>query len=169
MPDLSTHTVALALGSNIGERLLSLKTAIKELAPYVALSGTSSVYETAAAYVTDQPAFLNAVVLGTTSLEPLVLLRTVKDMENDIGRMPTFRYGPRVIDIDILFYDDLILATPELTLPHSHMAERDFVLRPLSEVAPHWKHPQSGKTASELLALLPDMKMSCLGNVWAAS
>ena len=104
-------------------------------------------------------------MLGTTRLEPLALLWTLKNMENEIGRMPTFRYGPRVIDIDILFYGEQIIKLPELTIPHARMTERDFVLRPLNTIAPNLRHPANGQTVAEMLSQLPDSNMPCLGMV----
>ncbi len=157
--------VALALGSNVGDRHEALRKAVDALSAYVEIQSVSPVYETAPAYVTDQPVFLNAVLVGKTKLEPLSLLWKVKDIEKDVGRLPTYRYGPRVIDIDIIFYGDKLLKTDELTVPHARLEERDFVLRPLCDIAPEWKHPQSGKTVTEMLALLPDTGMICLGKV----
>jgi 2-amino-4-hydroxy-6-hydroxymethyldihydropteridine diphosphokinase len=157
--------IALALGSNLGDRLASLQAAVKALSPYVSVTAVSPVYETAAAYVTDQPAFLNAALIGTTTLEPLALLWMLKDIESEVGRTPTFRFGPRVIDIDIILYGDAVLTTPELTIPHLHMAERDFVLIPLNDIAPDWKHPRNGKTVSELRAALPESSVTNLGRV----
>ncbi len=141
----------------------SLRKAAKALASCVEVTSFSPVYETAPAYVTDQPVFLNAVVMGRTKFEPLPLLWASKNLERKVGRTPTFRYGPRVIDIDILFYGGTILETPELTLPHPRMAERDFVLKPFNDIAPDWKNPVSGKTVREMLALIPCNTMSCLG------
>jgi len=164
MSDLPIQIV-LAIGSNMGDRLASLRAAVKGLAPDIVVTEVSPVYETAAAYVTDQPAFLNAVLLGQTRLEPLPLLRLVKDMEGDIGRQPTFRYGPRVIDIDVIFHGKTILKTAELVIPHARLAERDFVLRPLNDIAPHLQHPETHRTMSEMLAALPLSEMSCLGKV----
>jgi len=154
--NIDTHVVGIALGSNIGDRLKSLQAAIAALAPYVFITAKSQVYETAAAYVTDQPAFLNAAVLGETKLEPLALLLTLKHIEVALGRTPTFRYGPRVIDLDILFYGEKIISTPELVIPHSQMAERAFVLRPLSDIKPSWKHPKTGLTVVAMLGKLSD-------------
>ncbi|MFA4994380.1 MAG: 2-amino-4-hydroxy-6-hydroxymethyldihydropteridine diphosphokinase [Bdellovibrionales bacterium] len=165
MTDHPSIRVALALGSNLGDRLDSLRKAIKAMASCVKVEGCSPVYETAAAYITDQPVFLNAVVTGTTTLEPLPLLWALKNIEREIGRTPTFRFGPRVIDIDIIYYDDQVLEIPELTLPHPRMQERDFVLKPLSDVAPEWKHSKYGKTATELLSSLPANTMTCLGSL----
>ncbi len=165
MVETPSIPVALALGSNLGDRLGSLQRAVKALAACVDVKAMSKVYETPAAYILDQPVFLNAVVAGTTKLEPLPLLWAVKNIEREIGRTPTFRFGPRVIDIDIIYYGDVILETPELTLPHARMHERPFVLKPLSDVAPEWTHPKIGKTVAEMLTLLPNCEMTDLGRL----
>jgi 2-amino-4-hydroxy-6-hydroxymethyldihydropteridine diphosphokinase len=157
--------IALALGSNIGNRLEALRAAVKALPPYVEVTAISPVYETAPAYVIDQPAFLNAAVIGTTRLEPLTLLWTLKDIENNIGRLPTFRYGPRVIDIDILFYGEQIVDLPELKIPHNAVAEREFVLRPLNNIAPNLRYPGTEQTVAGMLSLLPESGMPCLGDL----
>ena len=151
-----SHSVYLALGSNVGDRLAALRAARDELKPYLTITATSKIYEALPAYVSDQPAFLNAVISGTTMLDPQILLYTVKAAERKIGRTPTFHYGPRIIDIDILFYDDLQLQTTALTLPHPRLAERIFVLRPLADIAPDLQHPGNGKTVYEMLDMLPD-------------
>jgi 2-amino-4-hydroxy-6-hydroxymethyldihydropteridine diphosphokinase len=155
--------IALALGSNMGDRLALLRAAVGALAASVTITKVSPIYETAPIYATDQPAFLNGVVLGETLQEPLELLRTLKELEIKLGREPSFRYGPRLIDIDILFYGNRILALPELTLPHPRMAEREFVLRPLADIAPDWEHPHTGLSVVEMLARVPDTKPACLG------
>ncbi len=165
MDELSPTLVALALGSNLGDRVEALRKAVKALASCVEVKSISPVYETAPAYITDQPAFLNAAVTGITQLEPLPLLWALKNLERDIGRTPTFRFGPRVIDIDIIFYDDVVFETPELTIPHPRVFERDFVLKPLSDIAPTWKHAKLGKTVAELLEALPINTMTCLGRL----
>lgn len=140
----------------MGDRLANLRSANKALARYMTLTGVSPIYETAAAYVTDQPDFLNAAVTGHTALEPQALLFTVKEIEREIGRTPTFRYGPRVIDIDILFYDDLHMTSAELHVPHALLHERSFVLKPLADIAGDWTHPVNGKTVKSMLEILPD-------------
>lgn len=155
--------IALALGSNQGDRMTALRAAVKALAPYVEIDKTSPVYETAALYVEDQPLFLNAALTGTTKLAPLALLWNIKRIETELGRTPTFRFGPRIIDIDIIFYGDQVIDTPELIIPHKHVAEREFVLRPLTDIAPDWKHPQTGKTVAEMFAAVPDTSPKNLG------
>lgn len=163
MTNKAPVSVALALGSNLGDRMDSLRRAVKALGSCVKIVAASNVYETAPAYIVEQPVFLNAAVIGTTTLEPLPFLWAIKNLERDIGRTPTFRFGPRVIDIDIVFYDDLVLETPELTLPHARLHERDFVLHPLADIAPTWKHAKTGKTVADMLSFLPDTTISCLG------
>jgi len=159
----SAPFVALGLGSNIGNREAALRAALSGLAPFIDIKAVSNLYETAPAYVTDQPAFLNAAAVGEAKLEPLILLRAMKQLESDLGREPTFRYGPRLLDIDIIFYGDRELKTPELTLPHPRLAEREFVLRPLADIAPDWLHPVTGLTIAEMLALVPASDAKNLG------
>jgi len=159
----NTPTIALALGSNIGDRRAALKSAIAGLAPFVRVTKQSPVHETAAAYVTDQPAFLNMALLGATELPPLELLATLKKLETELGRAPSFRYGPRLLEIDILFYSDKILALSELGLPHPRLAEREFMLRPLADIAPDWKSPIDGQTVAEMLSRVASSSPICLG------
>ncbi len=150
------HDVCIGLGSNLGNRIASLRKAKNALMPYIDITATSHVYETTCAFITQQPFFLNATIRGTTNLDPMGLLYTVRDLEFELGRTPTFHFGPRVIDIDILFYDQEKRQTPELTLPHVGLHERVFVLKPMAEVAPEWKHPIFNKTIEELLHALPE-------------
>lgn len=112
----------------------------------------SSVYRTAPVGFAEQPDFLNLVVAGHTRLSPGELLREAHGLEEEMGRLRTFRNAPRPIDIDLLAYGDRVVRTAELELPHPGIPGRGFVLHPLDEVAPRWRHPVLGKTARELLA-----------------
>lgn len=144
------HIVFIALGTNLGDRLKTLQEAIAHLPPLVRPRSVSPVYQTAPWGYSDQPDYLNQVIEAETELEPLGLLEYLKKLETKLGRKPTFRYGPRVIDMDILFYDDLVLETSGLVIPHPRLHERDFVLIPLADLAPEKIHPVFGKTVSEL-------------------
>jgi 2-amino-4-hydroxy-6-hydroxymethyldihydropteridine diphosphokinase len=149
------HVTYLALGTNLGHREENLREALQKLPPEVEISAVSRLYETVPAYVLDQPAFLNIAVKGQTALSPTDLLVYLKQIETQIGREKTIRYGPRKIDLDIIFYDDLILNTPDLAIPHPRMAERGFVLRPLADIAADFVHPVLKQTVAELVADLP--------------
>jgi 2-amino-4-hydroxy-6-hydroxymethyldihydropteridine diphosphokinase len=136
------HTVYLALGTNLGDRAANIYSVLDALRAFATVEETAFLYETPPAYVLDQPAFLNTACRIRTSLSPTDLLIALKSIENQLGRQETIRFGPRVIDLDILFYDDLVLVSDDLAIPHSRLAERDFVLEPLCDMNPDLHHPQ---------------------------
>src|SRR5215216_7949551 len=151
---MKEHTVYLALGSNLGDRLANLKQAIDSLTPQMEVRAKSSVYETPPWGYEDQPKFLNQVVKAKTYLDPEPLLKHLKRLEVALGRKESFPNGPRLIDIDVLFYDDLVWNKPSLIIPHPRLHERGFVLLPLVELAPDLVHPVHKKTIREMLALV---------------
>jgi 2-amino-4-hydroxy-6-hydroxymethyldihydropteridine diphosphokinase len=149
-------TAAIALGSNLestfGGREQNLREAIQRIASLGHVRAVSTFHDTAPVGYLDQPRFLNAALLLETGLKPLDLMRGLLAIERAMGRERIIAKGPRVIDLDLLLYDDLIMNTTELTLPHPAMTERRFVLEPLAEIAPQMKQPVSGLTVSEMLA-----------------
>lgn len=149
------HLIYLALGTNLGDREENLRMALEALPPPVEITAVSRLYETAPAYVLNQPSFLNIAVGGYTNLLPAELLAFLKDVEAEVGRRETIRYGPRKIDLDIIFYDDLVINLPQLHIPHPRMVERGFVLRPLADIASNFVHPVLKQSVAELAAGLP--------------
>jgi 2-amino-4-hydroxy-6-hydroxymethyldihydropteridine diphosphokinase len=144
--------VYLGLGSNLGGRQANLKKAVKLLGERLHIEQVSSVYETEPLGYVEQPRFFNAVCLAQTELGPLQLLSLVKGIEASLGRVPGFPNAPRPIDVDIIFYGDLIMQTPELTIPHPRLEKRAFVIIPLLEIAPDLRHPVSGEHIRGLAA-----------------
>jgi 2-amino-4-hydroxy-6-hydroxymethyldihydropteridine diphosphokinase len=145
------HRVYLSLGTNLGDRQANLYRAVTSLPPAVQVLGESSIYETPPWGMTEQPRFLNMVLCAETQLNPMELLATIKRIEQEMGRLPAPRYGPRLIDIDILFFDELVFQSPDLTIPHARLHERAFVLVPLAELAPDLRHPALGTPIRLLL------------------
>ncbi len=155
-------TAYLSLGSNLGHREANIASALKMLGQEARILKVSSLYETEPVGYKDQPRFLNCVCSVETELAPQALLELVKTMEKNLGRKRTLRFGPRLIDIDILFYDDLILDSPDLVIPHPRLAERAFVLVPLKEIAPNLVHPLLGLTIEELPERIENPEEVCL-------
>jgi 2-amino-4-hydroxy-6-hydroxymethyldihydropteridine diphosphokinase len=141
----------LSLGSNLNDRYTNLRRAIAKLQRHMSITAISPVYATEAWGDTNQPSFLNVCLAASTKMTPRELLHLAKCIEEEMGRQPTRRWGPRLIDIDILFYDKLILRDEALIIPHPHIAERAFVLAPLADIIPDFRHPQTGATVQEML------------------
>jgi 2-amino-4-hydroxy-6-hydroxymethyldihydropteridine diphosphokinase len=146
---------AVALGSNLesgfGDRAANLWEAVERIGALGNVRVVSSLYDTAPVGYLAQPRFLNAALLLETGLAPLELMRGLLGVEQAMGRERVIAKGPRVIDLDLLLYDDVVMESEELVLPHPAMQERRFVLEPLAEIAPEMVHPVSGMTVREML------------------
>jgi 2-amino-4-hydroxy-6-hydroxymethyldihydropteridine diphosphokinase len=155
---MQRHHAYIGFGSNLGDRLENCRNAIGALAalPPCSLLETSSFYETSPVGLVEQPAFINGVVLLETDEDAHWLLRQMLEIEKTFGRIRNLKWGPRSIDLDLLFFDDQIINTPELSVPHPSLHERRFVLEPLNEVAPDFRHPSLGKSVADLRNDLQD-------------
>ena len=152
------QNVFLLLGSNLGDRLQILKSAEMLIEERIGkIQSASSIYETAPWGVLEQPAFLNQILIVSTGLSPEEVLRIVLEIEHELGRVRYERWGARVIDIDMLYYQDLALDSARLTLPHPRLHELRFTLVPLNEIASDFIHPVLHKTTSQLLTECSDM------------
>ena len=150
-------TIYIALGSNLGDRAGNLSAAREKIqSPHLKITRASSIYETEPRGLLDQPWFLNQVVEAETTLFPRQLLARLLKIEHDMGRQRVIANGPRVIDLDILLFGSVMIHAAGLEIPHPRMAERRFVLEPLSELAPALRHPRSGQTIREMLAKTMD-------------
>ena len=147
--------VAIALGSNLGDREDYLRSALDALTPSLDRLRISTFHDTAPVGVGPQPTFLNAAAVGETSISARALLDTLLAVERDLGRERPFPGAPRTLDLDLILYGDAIIdEAPSLIVPHPRFRERRFVLEPLAEIAPDWRDPVTGKTVEELLRLL---------------
>jgi 2-amino-4-hydroxy-6-hydroxymethyldihydropteridine diphosphokinase len=144
--------VYLGIGSNLGDRVDNCKRAIELLKEEgIIIQKESSIYETEPWGVKEQPIFVNMVIEAETVMEPFDLLRVLKNIEKKMGRKETFHWGPRIIDLDILLYDNMVINNEKLNIPHKNMHERYFVLKPLSEIAGDIRHPVLQLNIKELL------------------
>lgn len=151
-PRFMTHerrAYVIGLGANLGDRLGSLKSALESLRALGTLRGVSHLYESAAVGP-PQPDFLNAAVLLESDLDPLALLKELLEIERRHGRERRERWGPRTLDLDLLFSPGLLLSEPELTLPHAELSRRAFALAPLLDVAPHARDPHSARAYADV-------------------
>ncbi|MEN6368430.1 MAG: 2-amino-4-hydroxy-6-hydroxymethyldihydropteridine diphosphokinase [Thermotogota bacterium] len=156
---LDPADVYILFGSNLGDRRGRIERGLSRMARSdVRWTARSSIYETEPVGLADQPWFLNLVARGTTTLSPRALLAACKDAEAAEGRVPTMRFGPRTLDVDILLYGALRIDEPDLSIPHPRMNERRFALTPLVEIAPDLKDPRDGRRFAEVLAGLDEGK-----------
>ena len=156
------HTIFLALGTNVGERKQHIEDAIEALQEKIHDMVQAPIYESKPVGFTDQANFYNTVTKGQTELSPEALLQFVKSLEKKLGRVKRFANGPREIDIDILLYDDAIINSQDLIIPHPRMHERDFVLQPLVDISPDIIHPVLKKTVKRLLQKISVEKKSII-------
>lgn len=153
--------IYLSIGTNLGERIQNLSAALSGLKSFMVIEKVSAVYETAPwGPVQDQPAFYNICTSGLTELDPLQFLDHCKELEAQIGRLDGLRWGPRLIDIDLLFYGDIELVTQRLIIPHKEVSGRAFVLVPLAEIAPELRHPTLNKSILVLKDELPKAEIA---------
>jgi 2-amino-4-hydroxy-6-hydroxymethyldihydropteridine diphosphokinase len=148
--------VLIGLGSNLGNSRNSLQAAVARLTSLLRVEQVSSLYRTQPVGDRQQPDFWNAAVRGSSKEEPSVLLQRLKGLETALGRRPTHRWGPREIDIDLLVYGPAVIDNQDLALPHPRLHQRGFVLFPLMEIAPHWRHPRLEKEIWQLWLDCPE-------------
>lgn len=168
MEDERAVLALIALGANLGEPVEALRFARRELAKVGQIRAASRLYRTApVGGPPNQPPYVNAALALRTTLTPHALLSVLLEVERSAGRVRRERWGPRVLDLDLLAVDDLRLDTPDLTLPHPRLLERAFVLAPLADVAPHWRHPAANVTVLDALRAVPLGEVVTLDEAWA--
>ena len=151
------NTVYLQFGSNLGDREVIIYNAVQEISKRVGLVNMQSrIYESIPWRVEGQENYLNQIIEVKTSLSSQKILESILQIENDLGRVRVEKWGERLIDIDIIFFNNEIIETADLCIPHKYMHERNFVLIPLNEIAPDFIHPKYNKTVSELLNVSKD-------------
>jgi 2-amino-4-hydroxy-6-hydroxymethyldihydropteridine diphosphokinase len=150
--------VFISIGSNLGDRVLNCKKALHEISAFAKVLRVSSAYETEPVGNEDQPCFINCAAEIETALPPIELLKRLREVEDGLGRVRDEKWGPRTMDIDLIFYDDLIIDTEELKIPHVSAHARRFVLEPVCEIDPWVVHPGFGVRVYELLDKLEDAK-----------
>lgn len=148
--------ICIGLGSNLGFSETTLQNAVRQLARYLGHPRVGPLVESTPVPETDQPDFLNTVLLGTASVSPEEFLSVAKKLEWEAGRRPSARFAARVLDIDLLLWGDRVIETPELTIPHPRLRSRRFVLAPLAELAPNLRVPPDNPTIRALLNRLSD-------------
>ena len=160
---MAFNTVFLGLGSNLGDRGANVQQALTDLERWgVKVILSSSLYETEPVGNIDQPRFLNMTVKASTDRSPEDLLTVVLSIERSLGRVRRGKWGPRTIDVDILFYGDRVVGESGLVIPHPRLHERRFVLEPMNEIAPDFVHPVLKKSIKELLNACPDKSIVTL-------
>lgn len=150
--------IAIALGSNVGDRRATLNAAIAALQPWIRDLRVSSFYDTPYVGTEVQPSVLNSAVVGVTRLTARALLERLLSIENGFGRTRPYDGAPRTLDLDLILYGDAVIDEPGLIVPHPRFRERRFVLEPLAEIAPDWIDPVSGRTVSDLLRALDPLE-----------
>jgi 2-amino-4-hydroxy-6-hydroxymethyldihydropteridine diphosphokinase len=154
----SNHKVFIGIGTNLGDRSKNIEEALNNLKlKEVTIVHQSPIYETEPYGLTDQPKFLNCAIETNTTLSPQELLETLLKIEKKMGRERKIPWGPRIIDLDILFYGDLVVNEESLIIPHPDLQNRFFVLKPLSDIAPEFLHPVSKKTIKQMLKDLENL------------
>ena len=154
----------LGLGTNLGDRADNLRRAVHALRGLLHVDALSAIYESAAVGYTEQPHFWNMAVRAQTSLSPRTLLDSVKQLERELGREATFRMGPRLIDIDVLMYNDALIEEDGLQIPHPRLHERPFVLRPLVDIEPRLQLTHLGRSAADQLATIGEQSLRRVGS-----